>query len=163
VHANCTLVRAVAVIPMQSRGLCRRLKCEHEDGGPLMNDNACLAGTEVRRPLHVSLLSAFDEIAGTVLKTARAKVHIPLQSYLDGRVLIGDAYVSRRGILLAIHDMKEDLEAPPALQERTLAEVESLKVQPAPELKLYRDIATALLRMEVVVRFQAVRNGDTKH
>jgi hypothetical protein len=59
--------------------------------------------------------------------------------------------------------MKEDLEAPPALQERTLAEVESLKVQPAPELKLYRDIATALLRMEVVVRFQAVRNGDTKH
>ena len=128
-----------------------------------MNDNACLAGTEVRRPFHVSLLSAFDEIAGTVLQTASEKVHIPLQSYLDGRVLVGDAYVSRRAILLAIHDMKEDLEAPPALQERTLAEVESLKVQPAPELKLYRDIASALLRMEVVVRFQAVRNGDTKH
>jgi hypothetical protein len=128
-----------------------------------MNDIACLSGTEARRPFHLSLLSAFDEIAGTVLQTASAKVHIPLQSYLDGRVRIGDAYVSRRAILLAIHDMKEDLEAPAALQERTLAEVESLKVQPAPELKLYRDIATALLRMEVVVRFQAVRNGDTKH
>jgi len=128
-----------------------------------MNNNAYLAGTEARRPFHVSLLSAFDEIAQTVLKTARAKVHISLQSYLDGRVLIGGADVSRRAILLAIHDMKEDLEAPPALQERTLAEVISLKVRPAPELKLYRDIATALLRMEVVVRFQAMRNGDTMH
>ena len=128
-----------------------------------MKDNACWAGTEARRPFHVSLLSAFDEIAQTVLKTARAKVHISLQSYLDSRILIGGADVSRRAILLAIHDMKEDLEAPPALQERTLAEVISLKVRPAPELKLYRDIATALLRMEVVVRFQAMRNGDTKH
>ena len=128
-----------------------------------MNDNACLAGTEARGPFHVSLLSEFDEIAQTVLKTARAKVHISLQSYLDGRVLIGGAHISRRAILLAIHDMKEDLEAPLALQERALAEMISLKVRPAPELKLYRDIATALLRMEVVVRFQATRNGDIKH
>jgi hypothetical protein len=128
-----------------------------------MNDNACLAGIEAWRPFHVSLLSAFDEIAHAVLKTARAKVHISLQSYLDGRILVGGANVSRRAILLAIHDMKEDLEAPPTLQERTHAEVISLKVRPAPELKLYRDIATALLRMEVVVRSQAMRNGDTKH
>ena len=128
-----------------------------------MNDNACFAGTEAWRPFHISLLSAFDEIAQTFLGSAHGKVHSSLQRYLDGGVAIGGAHFTRRAILLAIHDMKEDLEAPPALQERTLAEVKSLEVRPAPELKLYRDIATALLRVEVVVRFQAVRNGDTKH
>ena len=118
---------------------------------------------ESRRPFQVGLLSAFDEIAQTFLRTAHGKVHSSLQRYLDGGVAIGGAHFTRRAILLAIHDMKEDLEAPLALQERTLAEVISLKVRPAPELKLYRDIATALLRMEVVVRFQAIRNGDIKH
>ena len=71
-----------------------------------------------------------------------------------------------RAILLAIHDMKEDLEAPLALQKGALAELMSLKVRPAPQLKLYRDIATAILRMEVVIRstaMQAMKNGETKH
>ena len=54
----------------------------------------------------------------------------------------------------AVHDMKEDLVAPLALQERALAELLSLKVWPAPELRLYRDLATALLRMEAVIRFK---------
>jgi len=129
-----------------------------------MNENnASLAVAEARRPFQVSLLSAFDEIAGTFLKAARGSAHTSLQGYLDGGVPIGNAYFTRRAVLLAIHDMKEDLDAPPALQERVFAKSASLKVRPAPELKLYRDIATALLRMEVVMRFQAIRDGDTKH
>ncbi len=79
---------------------------------------------------------------------------------------VGAAFYTRRAILLAIHDMKDDLEAPLALQERTLAQLLSLKVWPKPELKLYRDIATALLRMEVVIRstaLQALENGETRH
>jgi hypothetical protein len=59
--------------------------------------------------------------------------------------------------------MKEDLDAPLALQEGAFAKLQSLKVQPAPELRLYRDLATALLRMEVVIRFRAMKNRDTKH
>ena len=62
--------------------------------------------------------------------------------------------------------MKEDLEAPLALQKRALAELMSLKVRPAPQLQLYRDIATAILRMEVVIRStarQAMKNDETKH
>jgi hypothetical protein len=51
--------------------------------------------------------------------------------------------------------MKEDLEAPLALQKRALAGLMSLKVRPAPQLQLYRDIATAILRMEVVIRSTA--------
>jgi len=129
-----------------------------------MNENnASLAVAEARRPFQVSLLSEFDEIARTFLKAARGSAHTSLQDYLDGRVAVGNAYFTRRAVLLAIHDMKEDLDAPPALQERVFAKSASLKVRPAPELKLYRDIATALLRMEVVMRFQAIRDGDTKH
>ncbi len=129
-----------------------------------MNENnACVAMAESRRPFQVSLLSEFDEIARTFLKAARGSAHISLQGYLDGRVAIGNAYFTRRKILLAIYDMKEDLDAPPALQERIHAKLASLKVKPAPELRLYRDIATALLRMEVVMRFQAVRDRDNKH
>jgi hypothetical protein len=59
--------------------------------------------------------------------------------------------------------MKEELDAPLALQERVHTKLASLKVRPAPELRRYQDIATALLRMEVVMRFQAIRDGETKH
>ncbi len=125
-----------------------------------------LRASDYRRPYQAGLLSAFDEIAQTFLKTAHRKVHGSLQPYLDGEVAIGGAHFTRRAILLAIHDMKEDLEAPRSLQERALAELLSLKVRPAPELRLYRDIATALLRMEVVIRataLQAMENGETLH
>jgi hypothetical protein len=126
-----------------------------------MNENnTYLPVPESRRPFQGSLLSAFDKIAQTFLGTAHGKVHSSLQRYLDGGVAIGGAHFTRRAILLAIHDMKEDLEAPRALQERALAEVLSLKVRPAPELRLYRDIATALLRMEVVIRATA---HETRH
>ena len=122
-----------------------------------MNENsAFLAVPEARRTFQVKLLSAFDEIAQTVLNAAQGKGHTSLQKYLDGKVAIGSAYFTRRAILLAIHDMKEDLEAPLELQEKTFAELRSLKVWPAPQLKLYQDIATALLRMEVVIRTVAV-------
>jgi hypothetical protein len=125
--------------------------------------NAYVAVAEARRPFQVRLLSAFDEIAQTFLKAARGRAHTSLQSYLDGVVAIGGACFTRRAILLAIHDMKEELAAPLALQEGALAELLSLKVWPAPELRLYRDIATALLRMEVVIRFQAMKDGETRH
>lgn len=126
-----------------------------------MNENnTYLPVPESRRPFQGSLLSAFDKIAQTFLGTAHGKVHSSLQRYLDGGVAIGGAHFTRRAILLAIHDMKEDLEAPRALQERALAELLSLKVRPAPELRLYRDIATALLRMEVIIRATA---HETRH
>ncbi len=132
-----------------------------------MNENnACLARVEARRPFQVSLLSAFDEIALAVLKAAHGKAHTSLQNYLDSGVAIRGAYCTRRAILLAIHDMKDDVEAPPALQNGALAKWLSLKVRPTPELKHYRDIATALLRLEVVIRsraLQAMEYGETRH
>ena len=130
------------------------------------SSSAILPRLEAPQRFQVSLLPVFDEIAHTFLKASHGKVHTPLQSYLDGRVAIGGAYSTRRAILLAIHDMKENLEAPLALQKRALAELMSLKVRPAPQPQLYRDIATAILRMEVVIRStarQAMKNDETKH
>lgn len=95
-------------------------------------NNAYVAVAEARRPFQARLLSAFDEIAQTYLEAARGSAHTYLQSYLDGVVAIGDAYFTRRAILLAIHDMKEDLAAPLALQEGAIGELLSLKVWPAP-------------------------------
>ena len=129
-------------------------------------NNANLVATETRRRFQGSLLQAFDEIAQNLLKASHKRGYVSLQSYLDGGVSIGDAYFTRRSILLAIHDMKDELEAPLALQERALAELLTLKVRPKPKLKHYRDIATALLRMEVVIRSTALRAmeyGETKH
>jgi hypothetical protein len=58
------------------------------------------------------------------------------------------------GIILAIHDMKEGVEAPPALQSKTLSKLELLNVRPLPQVTFYYDIATAILRMEVVMRLE---------
>ncbi len=87
-----------------------------------------------------------------------------MQSYLDGAVVIGGVSFTRRAILLAIHDMKEDLEAPLALQNRTLAELRVLEMWPSPQLRFYRDLATVFLRMEVIIRSRATRaNGEARH
>ena len=85
------------------------------------------------------------------------KVFTSLQDYLDGSVLINGAYCRRRTVLLTIHDMKEELEAPPALQSKTLSKLELLHLRPVPQVTYYEDIATAILRMEVVIRLEAMQ------
>ena len=129
-------------------------------------NNANVATAETPHRFHIGLLQAFDEIAQGLLTAPHKIEHVSLQSYLDGGVSIGGGFFARRAILLAIHDMKEDMEAPLALQKKALAEFESLNMRPAPRMKLYRDIATAMLRMEVVMRSAALKArdyGETRH
>jgi hypothetical protein len=107
----------------------------------------------------------FDEIAKTFLAVAPSVDHTVLQNYLDQRIFICGVPLRRRAVLLCVHDMKEDVEAPLALQCLTLAELERLHVRPCPKYKLYRDIATAILRMEIVIRsnaLQAIEYGELK-
>jgi hypothetical protein len=85
------------------------------------------------------------------------KVFTFLQDYLDGSVLIHGAYCGRRAVLLAVHDMKDRQEAPPALQRQTLSKLDLLKVRPVTQVIFYDDIATAILRMEVVIRLEAMQ------
>ncbi len=127
-----------------------------------MNEKEVLTVFEERRRLQSSLLSTFEEIAQTFLnsvsgKRGNGKVFISIQDYLDDSVLINGAYCSRRNVLLAIHDLKEELEAPSALQSEALAKLALLHVRPVPQVTFYQDIATAILRMEVVIRLEAMQ------
>ena len=126
-----------------------------------MNDKEVLTEAEERRRRQSSLLSTFEEIAQTSLSSVsgergNGKVFTSLQDYLDGSVLINGAYCRRRTVLLAIHDMKDEREAPPALQNKTLSKLELLHLRPVPQVIFYDDIATAILRMEVVIRLEAM-------
>ena len=126
-----------------------------------MNDKEVLTEAEELRR-QSSLLSTFEEIAQTFLSSVsgergNGKVFTFLQDYLDGSVLINGAYCSRRTVLLTIHDMKDEREAPPELQGKTLSTLELLNVRPLPQVTYYGDIATAILRMEVVIRLEAMQ------
>ena len=90
-------------------------------------------------------------------RAGNGKVFTSLQDYLDGSVLINGAYCRRRTVLLAIHDLKDEREAPPALQSKTLSKLELLHLRPVPQVIFYDDIATAILRMEVLIRLEAMR------
>ena len=127
-----------------------------------MNDKEVLTEAVERRGCQSSLLSTFEEIAQTFLslvngERGNGKVFISLQDFLDGSILINGAYCRRRTVLLAIHDMKEELEAPPTLGSMTLSKLALWNVRPLPQVTFYRDIATAILRMEVVIRLEAMQ------
>jgi hypothetical protein len=132
-----------------------------KNGTPPMNDREFLTEAEELRR-QSSLLSTFEEIAQTFLNSVSGErgsreVLASLQDYLDGSVLINGAYCPRRSLLLAIHDLKEELEAPSALQSKTLAKLELLHLRPVPRVTSYQEIATAILRMEVVIRLEAMQ------
>ena len=127
-----------------------------------MNDKEVLTEAEELRR-QSSLLSTFEEIAQTFLSSVNGerengKVFTFLQGYLDGSVLINGAYCNRRTVLLTIHDMNDEREAPPELQGKTLSKLELLNVRPLPQVTCYGDIATAILRMEVVIRLEAMQD-----
>ena len=127
-----------------------------------MNEKEVVTEAEQRRRRQSSMLTTFEEIAQTFLNSVNgergnSKVFTYLQDYLDGSVLINGAYCRRRKILLAIHDMKEELEAPSALRSKTLAKLELLHLRPVPQVTFYQDVATAILRMEVVIRLEAMQ------
>ncbi len=126
-----------------------------------MNDKEVLTEAEELRR-QSSLLSTFEEIAQTFLSSVsgergNGKVFTFLQDYLDGSVLINGAYCSRRTVLLAVHDVKDKQEAPPELGSMTLSKLALWNVRPLPQVTFYRDIATAILRMEVVIRLEAMQ------
>jgi hypothetical protein len=116
-----------------------------------MPDKTLMTAAEDLRRFQESLLPSFNEIAHTFLATVPGDGS-DLQKYLDGTVEVDGIRYRRRTVLLAIHDMKQEQEAPLVLQSETLAYLTLLKVRPIPPLKLYRDVATAILRMEVVAR-----------
>ncbi len=128
-----------------------------------MNHNE--ATREARRRLHAGLLPAFDEIAQMCLCIVRGagkgvKAFASLQSYLDGSITVCGTWFRRRCVLLKIHDMAEEKEAPAVYQRKIHGQFLALKVSSIPQLKLYRDVATALLKMEVIMRMSAAQAAE---
>jgi hypothetical protein len=125
-----------------------------------MKFNQYAAIVERRSHVQESLLPVFDEIVQSCVKIAQSARGIcnafrSLQSYLDEKVIAGGVSCQRRSVLLAVHDMIEDREAPLVLQRKALAQLIMLQMNPVPKLTLYRDIATAILRVEAVMRQSA--------
>jgi hypothetical protein len=124
-----------------------------------MPDQTLINAAENLRRFQESLIPAFEEIAETFLAGAPGNAS-DLQTYLDSSVRVHGIRYRRRTILLAIHDMKHEHTAPQTLQKETLAYLMLLNVRPIPPLNSYRDIATALLRMEIVIRLGAPLVGE---
>ena len=125
-----------------------------------MNEKDIMTEAEEWRCHQSTMLSKFEEIAKTFLNSVNGEkesneVFASLQDYLDGAVLVDGAYSRRRTVVLTIHDMAEELEAPIALQDKTLEKLEFLSLRPVPRVRFYQDVATAILRMEVVIRLKA--------
>jgi hypothetical protein len=125
--------------------------CFDNDGMLLMSQNALVTAAYDVCRFQESLIPSFNEIAQTFLAGVPGDAN-ELQKYLDGTVHVDGIRYRRRTVLLAIHDMKHEREAPPALQNETFVKLTLMKVRPIPPLKFYRDVATALLRLEVVMK-----------
>jgi hypothetical protein len=105
-------------------------------------------------------LPLFDQIAQGFLENLAndRQAGEPLASlnYLDGKVKIDGASCTRRDIVLAIEDFKQQIEAPLPLRSDAYAEMKLLKLDPVPEMKLYRDVATAILRIDAALHFNRI-------
>lgn len=107
---------------------------------------------EARQSFSAGRLPLFDQIAQGFLKNLanelQANEPLASLSYLDGKVKIDGILYTRRDVVLAIEDLKQHIEAPLPLRSEAYFQMKLLKLTPVPEMKLYRDLATAILRID---------------
>ena len=113
-----------------------------------------VSAAEARRRVYAGPL--FDQIARGFLESVASHQESGelayCLNYLDDEVKIDGAWYPRRAVVLAIEDLKQQIDAPVTLQNEARAQMSLLKFNSIPELKLYRDIATAILRMDAALR-----------
>ena len=124
-----------------------------------MNKEAA-ARTGTGHGFHAGRLPLFDQIAQGFLSTlssheASSDVSACL-GYLDGKVKIDGATYTRRLVVLAIEDLKQQIEAPLSLRSEAYELMKLLRLDPIPELKLYRDLATAILRIDAALHLSRI-------
>jgi len=110
---------------------------------------------EARRHFYAGRVPMFDQIVHGFLKAAASRQKSGLfavLNYLDGAIMIDGAFYTRRAVLLAMEDLEQHIEAPLTLQSEARAQMSLLELNPMPELRLYGDIATAILRMDSALR-----------
>ncbi len=116
------------------------------------------SAAEARRHFYAGRLSLFDHIAHGFFRavaSGRKSGLSAVLNYLDGALMIDGALYTRRTVVLAVEDLEQHIEAPLTLQSEAHAQMSPLKLSPIPELMLYGDIATAILRMDSALRTKA--------
>ena len=112
---------------------------------------------------HAGPLPLFDEIAQGFLKALASGQAsgetLTCLDYLDGQVEIEDATYTRRVVVLAVEDLKQQIEAPLPLRSEAYALMKLLKLDPIPELKLYRDLATVILRIDAALHLARMKEA----
>ncbi len=110
---------------------------------------------ETREGFRTGGLPLFDEIAqvflGTVTSRRGSGDLFACLDYLDGAVVFDGASYKRRDVVLAVEDSEQQREAPLRLQSEACSIMRLLRLDPVPELKLYRDVATAILRIDAAL------------
>ncbi len=118
------------------------------------------ASTGAGRSSYDGQLPLFDQIAQGFLKelsSHKPGIHVPAcLDYLDGTIKIGSDWYARRSMILAIEDLKHQIEAPQPLRREVLEFMKLLELAPIPELKLYRDVATAILRIDAALHLNGI-------
>ncbi len=111
-----------------------------------------VTAAEARQRIYAGPL--FDQIARGFLESVASHQEelSYCLNYLDDEVKIDGAWYPRRAVVLAMEDLKQQIDAPLTLQNEARAQMRLLKFNSIPELKLYRDIATAILRMDAALR-----------
>jgi hypothetical protein len=113
---------------------------------------------EARRYFYAGRLPLFEHIAVGFLKAVSNRRNgglFTVLNYLDEAVMIDGAIYTRRVVLLAMEDFGQHIEAPLTLQSEAATQMRLLGLNPVPELKLYSNIATAILRMDAALRLNA--------
>ncbi len=125
-----------------------------------MINKETVTATEAGHGAYTGRLPLFDQIAQGFLNTLashEASSDAPAcLSYLDGKVKIDGASYTRRVVVLAIEDLKQQIDAPLPLRSEAYALMKLLKLDPIPELKLYRDVATAILRIDAALHLSRI-------
>jgi hypothetical protein len=117
-----------------------------------------VTAAEARRHFYAGRLPLFDHIAQGFLKVMANRQKgglFTVLHYLDGAVMIDGALYTRRVVVLAMEDLKQQIEAPPSLQSEARTQMRLLELSPIPELKNYAEIATAILRMDTALQQRA--------
>lgn len=112
-------------------------------------------GVDARRQFCGGRLSLFDQIVRGFLQASTGCQKSGLRAvlnYLDNAVMIDSVLTTRRAVVLAVEDLQQHIEAPEELQGEVRAKIILLKLEPFPPLKLYSDIATAILRIDAALR-----------
>jgi hypothetical protein len=115
---------------------------------------------EANLSLYGGQIPIFDQIAIGFLKelsSHRQSMHATAcLDYLDGKIKVDCDWYTRRSLILAVEDLKQQSEAPLRLRREVYDFMKLLDLTPIPELKLYRDVATAILRIDATLHLSRI-------